>query len=88
LELCELVPKSVKAVTDIYEYKAESSAVRFQIHENEIEFDEAGIFRFGRFADNSGMYISIIERDNTGALSGKVYRVPESLIYAVGSGEI
>jgi len=79
---CELVPDSVKNVTDVYEYSTETSTSWFDVYEG-MEFDKDGFFRCGWEEEPDGtVYISVMKRDTSGGLTGMLYLVPESLIYA------
>lgn len=76
LEQCELIPESVKTVTNVYEYEIGGSGVRFDIVENEMEFDEDGVFRGGWWGSDEGWIITVIKRDGSGVLTGMSYKVP------------
>lgn len=82
LEQCELVPESVKAVTDVYEYGTNENRARFEIRDG-MEFDENGIYRGGMIAGGLGeKYVMVIERSPDGELTGMLYRLPAELEYS------
>ncbi len=77
LEQCELVPESVKIVTDVYEYEAGDSLARsFEIKKNEIEFDQDGVFRGTWWEIDEAGFVMVIRNDN-GVLTGMIYKVPK-----------
>jgi len=83
IEQCELVPESVKTVTDVYEYKMDDIGMELNfIIEDYWEFDENGIFRCGWWTGADWqVYIAVIKRDDNGVLTGMLYRVSEDLLY-------
>ena len=84
LEQCELVEESVETVTDVYEVKLGISTSWITIQE-EMEFDEDGIWRGGTrgdfTADGYQVYIRVIQRDHNGVYTGMLYKVPKNLHY-------
>lgn len=82
LEKCELLPDTVKTVTDVYEYEVSANVGCYYIDAEHMEFDENNMFRGGWWTDENGeVFIIVIKRDDHGILTGMVYQVPESSIY-------
>lgn len=80
LEDCELMEDSVEAVTDVYEFSLGVLTRIITLNEN-MEFDEDGIWRDGPATRSDQVYIPVIRRNVDGTYTGMVYRVPEELQY-------
>ena len=80
LEDCELMEDSVEAVTDVYEFSLGILTRVITLNEN-MEFDEDGIWRGGPATSSDQVYIPVIQRNADGTYTGMVYRVPEELQY-------
>jgi hypothetical protein len=79
LEECELVPDSVKTVTDGYEYQGEGWFIGGGVGgpAEYMEFDADGVFRSGIVGDNGGTLIIVFKRGEDGTVTGMLYRAPE-----------
>lgn len=85
LELCELIPETVKTVTDIYYevYVDGEFVFSSYVDREHMEFDENGIYRGGcGTLGLEGMNIEIFELNDSGEIIGMIYHVPEDLLYA------
>ena len=81
LEDCELIEDSVEAVTDVYEVPLGSVVTNIITLNEDMEFDEDGIWRGGPATSSDQVYIPVIRRNADGTYTGMVYRVPEELQY-------
>ena len=81
LEDCELIEDSVEAVTDVYEFPMGSAVTGIITLNEDMEFDEGGIWRGGPATSSDQVYIPVIRRNADGTYTGMVYRVPEELQY-------
>ena len=81
LEDCELIEDSVEAVTDVYEVPLGSVVTSIITLNENMEFDEDGIWRGGPATSSDQVYIPVIRRNADGTYTGMVYRVPEELQY-------
>lgn len=89
---CELLPESVKSISEpdeygvVYSYEATPNASPFIITENtleqEIEFSENEIYRVSWMVDdiNECAFMLVIKRNENDELTGMVYRVPEEIV--------
>ena len=80
LEDCELIEDSIEAVTDVYEFPLGILTRVITLNED-MEFDEDGIWRGGPMMSSDQVYIPVIQRNTDGTYTGMVYRVPEELKY-------
>jgi len=89
-EQLELIPESVKLITNacengiVYQFLVSGALSSFLILEDELEFDERGIFQSGMM--NVGgivggeVYVAVVRRDAYGILIGSVYRIPHEIV--------
>lgn len=84
LEQCELLEDSIETVTDVYEFRLETSTGWIRYFDK-LEFDENGIHKSGYrvefTADGYEVYIPVLKRDENGVCIGMIYRVPKNLHY-------
>ena len=93
LEDCELILESVRLIGEaddmgvVYEFEIAPNRAPIIIVEQEIrslEFDDDGIYRSGWGVDPDGWaYISVVKRNESGAMTGMVYRVPPEVVRAL-----
>ena len=76
LDQCELLEE--KKVTDVYEYSIGNKTGSYQIPDG-LTFDANGDFRLGKVSSGNVVYIPVIHQTVSGDLTGRLYRVPESL---------
>jgi len=80
LEECELIPESVRIVTDVYEFETGiDSLVRREIIEDGFLFLNNSVTRimWGNYMDDDPRgFLAVIKRDADGVMTGMVYRVP------------
>jgi hypothetical protein len=83
LEENNLVPESVQVLTDacengiVYEFLVSGALFPLVILENDLHFDEYGVFRGDMITIYPEGYIAVARRGNDGVLTGMVYRIPE-----------
>jgi hypothetical protein len=83
LEENNLVPESVQVLTDVcengivYEFLVSGALFPLVILENDLYFDEYGVFRGDMIIIYPEGYIAVARRGNDGVLTGMVYRIPE-----------
>lgn len=78
LSECELIEE--KAVTDKFSYRVGSTGHIIPVPPDQ-EFDAHGFYHIGWDAYEGGTFLTAIYRDSDGNLWGRIYRVPEELMY-------
>jgi len=80
LEECELIPSSVKTVTDVYEFETGiDSLERYEIIDDGVLFQRGSITRImwgDYFDDDERGFVAVIKCDTDGIMTGMVYRTP------------
>ena len=80
LEECEIIPSSVKTVTDVYEFETGiDSLERYEIIDDGVLFQKDSITRImwgDYFDDDARGFVAVIKCDKDGIMTGMVYRTP------------
>lgn len=79
LEKCELVDE--KAMTDSYQVVLTGVSFFVQVEAGAV-FDADGIYRSGWHSGTDGTFIAAAYRDGDGNLFGRLYRVPDALVFS------